>query len=65
MFNIIKFSWCIQRKTTQFVRKLFALIEYLYFVWLRFHSDNLNSQKRIFHIDNFREQVKRFRSTVA
>ena len=43
---------------------VYIFTEYLYFVWLRLHSDNLNSKKRIF-IDNFREQVKRFRSNVA
>ena len=39
-------------------------IVYLYFVWLRFHY-NLLIRRSEFLIGSFRDQVKRFRSTVA
>ena len=41
-------------------------IEYSYIVWLRFHYNLIRLIRRSeFYIDSFRDQVKRFRSTVA
>ena len=53
-YNPTSSLWLLPGKDVYFEVSILALLvyifsEYLYFVWLRFHSDNLNSKKRIFH----------------